>query len=111
MGFFRCFFWGFLGWVFHCQPWLQAYICAVQLDKDHAAAWTNLGILYETQSQPQDALACYTNATRSKSCAQNLQQRIKYLKTQERHPYKFFWGGRTGKTTLFCLFECEINKM
>ena len=61
---------------------LQAYICAVQLDKDHSAAWTNLGILYESQSHPQDALACYTNATRSKSCSQNLHQRIKYLKTQ-----------------------------
>lgn len=23
---------------------LQAYICAVQLDKGHSAAWTNLGI-------------------------------------------------------------------
>jgi hypothetical protein len=89
-GFFYVVFLGFFGWVFYWQPWLQAYICAVQLDKDHAAAWTNLGILYETQSQPQDALACYTNATRSKSCAQNLQQRIKYLKTQERHPSKFF---------------------
>ena len=22
---------------------LQAYICAVQLDKSHSAAWTNLG--------------------------------------------------------------------
>jgi hypothetical protein len=22
---------------------LQAYICAVQLDKNHSAAWTNLG--------------------------------------------------------------------
>lgn len=23
---------------------LQAYICAVQLDKSHSAAWTNLGM-------------------------------------------------------------------
>jgi len=23
---------------------LQAYICAVQLDKGHSAAWTNLGM-------------------------------------------------------------------
>lgn len=43
---------------------LQAYICAVQLDKTHRAAWTNLGILYESCSQPRDALACYLNATR-----------------------------------------------
>merc|ERR1719458_2411637 len=61
---------------------LQAYICAVQLDKDHWAAWTNLGILYESQSQPHDALACYTNATRNRSLNPNLHQRIKYLKTQ-----------------------------
>lgn len=43
---------------------LQAYICAVQLDKTHRAAWTNLGILYESCSQPRDAFACYLNATR-----------------------------------------------
>lgn len=43
---------------------LQAYICAVQLDKSHSAAWTNLGILYESVSQPKDALACYVNASR-----------------------------------------------
>lgn len=46
---------------------LQAYICAVQLDKTHRAAWTNLGILYESCSQPRDALACYLNATRYSS--------------------------------------------
>lgn len=43
---------------------LQAYICAVQLDKTHQAAWTNLGTLYESCSQPRDALACYLNATK-----------------------------------------------
>lgn len=43
---------------------LQAYICAVQLDKSHTAAWTNLGILYESCNQPRDAHACYVNATR-----------------------------------------------
>lgn len=43
---------------------LQAYICAVQLDKTHRAAWTNLGILYESCSQPRDAYACYLNATK-----------------------------------------------
>ena len=61
---------------------LQAYICSVQLDKEHWAAWTNLGILYESQSQPHDALACYTNATRNRSLNPSLHQRIKYLKTQ-----------------------------
>lgn len=45
---------------------LQAYICAVQLNKNHTAAWTNLGILYESCNQPKDAFACYLNATRSK---------------------------------------------
>jgi len=43
---------------------LQAYICAVQLDKDHKAAWTNLGILYESCGQLRDAYACYLNATK-----------------------------------------------
>nr|CAD7394437.1 unnamed protein product [Timema cristinae] len=49
---------------------LQAYICAVQLDKSHVAAWTNLGklrILYESCNQPRDAYACYVNATRGHS--------------------------------------------
>lgn len=32
---------------------LQAYICAVQLDKSHTAAWTDLGILYEACNQPR----------------------------------------------------------
>jgi histone demethylase len=43
---------------------LQAYICAVQLEKGHTAAWTDLGILYESVSQPRDALTCYINATK-----------------------------------------------
>ena len=41
---------------------LQAYICAVQLDKTHTAAWTNLGLLYEANSQLKDALHCYQNS-------------------------------------------------
>jgi len=41
---------------------LQAYICAVQLDKTHVAAWTNLGLLYEVNSQLKDALHCFQNA-------------------------------------------------
>ena len=45
---------------------LQAYICSVQLDKGHTAAWTNLGILYETAHQFQDALKCYCNAADGK---------------------------------------------
>lgn len=50
---------------------LQAYICAVQLDKSHSAAWTNLGILYESVSQPKDALACYVNASRGNNNTPN----------------------------------------
>ena len=45
---------------------LQAYICAVQLDKSHTAAWTDLGILYETCNQPKDAYTCYINGTKNK---------------------------------------------
>ena len=61
---------------------LQAYICAVQLDKDHAEAWTNLGILYESANQPQDAMTCFNNAGRKRALPANLGQRIKYLKSQ-----------------------------
>lgn len=41
---------------------LQAYFCAVQLDKCHVAAWANLGTLYETMQQYKEALKCYKNA-------------------------------------------------
>eukprot|EP00116_Pleurobrachia_bachei_P007079 sb/3467341/ len=41
---------------------LQAYICAVQIDSSHSAAWTNLGILYEQNMQPGDAMVCYKKA-------------------------------------------------
>lgn len=60
---------------------LQAYICAVQLDHSHAAAWMDLGTLYESCYQPQDAIKCYINATRSKSCSNiaAITTRIKYL--------------------------------
>lgn len=44
---------------------LQAYICAVQLDETHSAAWTDLGLLYETFKQPKDALTCYLKATKT----------------------------------------------
>lgn len=43
---------------------LQAYICAVQLDKEHRSAWTNLGILYESCGQLRDAYECYSNAVK-----------------------------------------------
>ena len=60
---------------------LQAYICAVQLDHGHASAWMDLGTLYESCSQPHDAIKCYINATRSKACTNTptLTQRIKCL--------------------------------
>lgn len=64
---------------------LQAYICAVQLDHSHAAAWMDLGTLYESCGQHHDAIKCYINATRSKACLNTaaLTQRIKLL--QVRH--------------------------
>lgn len=60
---------------------LQAYICAVQLDHSHAAAWMDLGTLYESCNQPHDAIKCYINATRSKGCTNTtaLAHRIKCL--------------------------------
>ena len=59
---------------------LQAYICAVQLDKSHSAAWTDLAILYETCNQPSDALACYLNATRNQQdVTPNVAAKIKFL--------------------------------
>ncbi|VTJ79067.1 Hypothetical predicted protein [Marmota monax] len=66
---------------------LQAYICAVQLDHGHAAAWMDLGTLYESCNQPQDAIKCYLNATRSKSCSNTsaLAARIKYLQACKPH--------------------------
>lgn len=36
-------------------------------DKEHSAAWTNLGILYETSGQLRDAYACYLNATKGEN--------------------------------------------
>ncbi|KAK2505344.1 hypothetical protein MC885_012981 [Smutsia gigantea] len=63
---------------------LQAYICAVQLDHGHAAAWMDLGSLYESCNQPQDAIKCYLNATRSETCSNisTLAGRIKFLQDQ-----------------------------
>jgi len=50
---------------------LQAYICAVQLDRSHSAAWTDLGILYESCGQPKDALVCYRNAVDTAKCTKH----------------------------------------
>jgi histone demethylase len=41
---------------------LQAFVCAIQIDNKHATAWMDLGILYETSRQAQDALFCYKKA-------------------------------------------------
>ena len=41
---------------------LQAFVCAIQIDNKHAVAWMDLGILYETSGQAQDALFCYKKA-------------------------------------------------
>lgn len=41
---------------------LQAFVCAIQIDNKHAIAWMDLGILYETSGQAQDALFCYKKA-------------------------------------------------
>ena len=63
---------------------LQAYICAVQFDKDHEAAWSNLGILYESVNQPRDALGCYLNATKKNPHPDSspFAPRIKFLQQQ-----------------------------
>ena len=45
---------------------LQAFICAVQIDKKHFAAWLNLAVLYEHDGQLSEALTCYRNALRSR---------------------------------------------
>lgn len=37
---------------------LQAYVCAIQLDPTHVAAWTDLGILYEACEQLRQVLIC-----------------------------------------------------
>uniref|UniRef100_A0A2R8NEK6 [histone H3]-trimethyl-L-lysine(27) demethylase n=1 Tax=Callithrix jacchus TaxID=9483 RepID=A0A2R8NEK6_CALJA len=65
----------------------HTYICAVQLDHGHAAAWMDLGTLYESCNQPQDAIKCYLNATRSKHCSNTstLAARIKFLQAYKPH--------------------------
>ena len=61
---------------------LQAYICSIQLDSQHIAAWTNLGILYDQHSQFRDALRCYQNALQfNRTGAKNaaLEERFRVL--------------------------------
>jgi tetratricopeptide (TPR) repeat protein len=56
---------------------LQAFICAIQLDRRHYAAWLNLGHLYEEDNQIEEALKCYIMAIKS-----NMHHsRMKRLKT------------------------------
>lgn len=55
---------------------LQAYMCAVQLDRSHSPAWTDLGVLYETCGQPKDALTCYTNAAKSSGVSASTGERL-----------------------------------
>ncbi len=43
---------------------LQAFICAIQLDRSHFSAWLNLGILYEQDNQLDEALKCYKSAAK-----------------------------------------------
>lgn len=43
---------------------VQAFVCAVQLEPTHTAAWTDLGLLYEQFNQFHDALSCYKAANK-----------------------------------------------
>ena len=43
---------------------IQAFVCAVELDAEHSAAWTDLGQLYEINSRFEDALTCYKQAVK-----------------------------------------------
>lgn len=61
---------------------LQAFVCAVQLDERHYAAWVDLGLLYEQCGQPADALMCYTNAAKGHAVVEALAERIQFLDTQ-----------------------------
>lgn len=45
---------------------LQAFICAIQLDRSHFSAWLNLAILYEQDNQLEEALKCYKTAVKCK---------------------------------------------
>ena len=62
--------WCSIGVLYHQQKQymdaLQAFICAIQLDRAHFAAWLNLGVLYEQDNQLDEALKCYKTAMRFK---------------------------------------------
>uniref|UniRef100_A0AC35EV20 Uncharacterized protein n=1 Tax=Panagrolaimus sp. PS1159 TaxID=55785 RepID=A0AC35EV20_9BILA len=47
---------------------LQAFVCAVQINPTHSAAWTNLGKLYEHHCFYRDANYCYKKAVINNSC-------------------------------------------
>jgi len=55
---------------------LQAYICAVQLDRSHEAAWRDLAILYEACQQPRDALFCYLNSQQCLKMKNEVRNRV-----------------------------------
>ena len=57
---------------------LQAFICAIQLDRSHYAAWLNLAILYEQDNQLEEAFKCYKTAVRCK-----LETKRKALKSNQ----------------------------
>ncbi|CAB1329059.1 unnamed protein product [Coregonus sp. 'balchen'] len=66
----------------------------------HAAAWMDLGTLYESCGQPHDAIKCYINATRSKACTNTaaLTHRIKMLQARLCNPQTgSVAGGKGGK--------------
>ena len=62
---------------------LQAYVCAVQLDKTHSPAWFDLGMLYESLKQFSDALHCYQNGIKHGKTAAtpSIIQRAELLET------------------------------
>ncbi|KAI6240646.1 hypothetical protein M3Y99_00434600 [Aphelenchoides fujianensis] len=64
---------------------LQAFACAVQLDRKHVSAWASLGHLYETHKQFQHALYCFREAAaQAKKPTDLLNQRIRILEKELR---------------------------
>ncbi|KAI6231876.1 hypothetical protein M3Y95_00427800 [Aphelenchoides besseyi] len=64
---------------------LQAFACAVQLDRKHVSAWASLGHLYETYKQFQHALYCFREAAnQAKKPTDLLNQRIRILEKELR---------------------------
>ncbi|KAK6112128.1 JmjC domain hydroxylase family protein [Brugia pahangi] len=71
---------------------LQAFICAVQSDRDHSTAWTDLGRLYEVNCQFSDALHCFKKALNCQPAApEALKARIRVLE-KELHPSSLLIG-------------------